>query len=176
MSDVGGVSATVPDWSREAPRRLLDPGRRFLAAHRALERAGPRRGLRRTLALLRHHLWSVIGGIDIPPATRIGGGLMLPHPNGVVFHPDAVLGPNCLVMQQVTLGTGGRPGAPRLGGHVDVGPGARVLGGVTVGDHAVIGANAVVTRDVEPHAVVAGVPARVIGTTRDAPSAAQSSE
>ena len=89
----------------------------------------------------------------------------MPHPNGIVVHPDTVIGPNCLLMQQVTLGVSGRgDGAPCLGGHVDISAGARILGGITIGDHALVGANAVVTKDVEPYAIMAGVPARKIGT------------
>jgi serine O-acetyltransferase len=112
------------------------------------------------VASLRHRFWSAVAGADIPVnASRIGGGLMIPHPTGVVVHPEAVIGPNCLIFQQVTIGTGPKPGVPRLGGHVDVGPGAKILGGVTIGDHAVIGANAVVLSDVPPGAVAVGVPA-----------------
>jgi serine O-acetyltransferase len=85
--------------------------------------------------------------------------LLIPHPNGVVVHPEAVIGPNCLLFQQVTIGTGPKPGVPRLGGNIDVGPGAKILGGVVIGDHAVIGANAVVLNDVPAGAVAVGVPA-----------------
>jgi serine O-acetyltransferase len=107
-------------------------------------------------------LWSTCSGAEIALGARIGGGLLLPHPNGVVIHPDVVIGPNCLIFQQVTLGTGGRrSGAPRLGGHVDVGAGAKILGGVSIGDHARIGANAVVLDDVPSGATAVGVPARV---------------
>ena len=73
------------------------------------------------------------------------------------------IGPNCLIFQQVTLGTvATRSGLPRLGAHVDVGAGARILGPVTIGDHAVIGANAVVLSDVPPGATAAGIPAKII--------------
>jgi serine O-acetyltransferase len=72
---------------------------------------------------------------------------------------------NCLIFQQVTLGTrANRNGAPVIGGHVDIGAGAKVLGPIFVGDHAVIGANAVVLMDVQPCAIVVGVPARPIGS------------
>ena len=73
------------------------------------------------------------------------------------------IGPNCLVFQQVTIGTGSRPGVPRLGGHVEVGPGAKILGGVSIGDHVVIGANAVVVSDVPDGTLAVGVPAVVKG-------------
>ncbi|HMO06056.1 MAG TPA: hypothetical protein PKD10_00215 [Paracoccaceae bacterium] len=98
---------------------------------------------------------------EIDPNSEIGGGLLLPHPNGIVIHPAVRIGPNCLIFQQVTIGTSGRGGVPRIGGHVDIGAGARVLGDVTIGDHAVIGANAVVLQDVPARHVATGVPARV---------------
>ena len=85
----------------------------------------------------------------------------MPHPNGIVIHPYAEIGPNCLLFQQVTIGANDR-GVPRIGGHVDIGAGAKVLGPVTIGRHARIGANAVVIDDVPDGATAAGVPARVI--------------
>jgi serine O-acetyltransferase len=112
---------------------------------------------------MQHRFWSVVSGAEIPLSCQIGGGLVVLHPNGIVLHPDAILGPNCMVFQQVTLGVGGKaPGAPRLGGHVDVGAGAKILGGIAIGDHARIGANAVVLEDVPPGATAVGVPARII--------------
>jgi len=65
-------------------------------------------------------------------------------------------------MQQVTLGVRGDDGLPRLVGHVDVGAGAKILGGVTIGEHTEIGANAVVISNVPPHHIAVGIPARVI--------------
>lgn len=165
------ISARDADWSREELRGFWDPSRQLLASirahNRAVERGGVLGFVGRRVAVLRHRFWSVVSGADIPINTaRLGGGLLLPHPQGVVIHPNAVVGPNCLLLQQVTLGTGPRPGTPRLGGHVDVGAGAKVLGGVTIGDHAVIGANAVVISDVPAHAVAVGIPA-VIKKRRD---------
>ncbi len=97
----------------------------------------------------------------------------MPHPNGIVIHPDSEIGPNCLLFQQVTLG-GGEDGAPRIGGHVDIGAGAKILGGVTIGPHAKIGANCVVLRDVPPGATAVGIPAKILekslGGTREARS------
>jgi serine O-acetyltransferase len=99
---------------------------------------------------LRHRFWSVITGADIPPNCQIGGGLLIPHPNGIVIHPEAKIGVNCLIFQQVTLGNRGRPGLPVIEGHVDIGAGAKILGPVRIGAHARIGANLVVTEDVPP--------------------------
>ncbi len=161
------ISARTPDWSREAPRRFWDPGRRFLAALRSYQRNRSRRGLGRLVARyasLRARFWSVIIQSEIPLNTDIGGGLLLPHPNGIVIHPKARIGPNCLVFHQVTIGMNGRGGVPRIGGHVDIGAGAKIIGNVVIGDHAVIGANAVVTRDVPRGGVVVGAPARLVRT------------
>ena len=162
------VSAEVPDWSREA-KAFWDwhPSRSLLASLRAYEtlrdRRRPDRVLMRWIAVLRHRFWSAVTGADIPLGCRIGGGLLLPHPNGVVVHADARIGPNCLLMQQVTLGTSGTsPNAPTLAGHVAVGAGAKVLGDVTLGAHAVVGANAVVLCDVPAGATAVGVPARIV--------------
>jgi serine O-acetyltransferase len=114
--------------------------------------------------------WAAVSGADIPLNTAIGGGLALPHPNGIVIHPDVTLGVNCLIFQQVTLGQGGKkPGVPTVGGHVDIGAGAKILGGVTIGDHARIGANAVVLDDVPAGATAVGVPARILGVPATLP-------
>lgn len=153
-----------PDWSRESCSRFSwQPARQVLRALRDYQRAsGPLSALQRRICVLRHRFWSAVSGAEIPlNAGRIGGGLLLLHPNGIVIHPDVQLGVNCILFQQVTLGTGPRPGVPRLGHYVEIGPGAKVLGGVTVGDHAVIGANAVVIHDVPARTVVAGIPAVV---------------
>ncbi len=163
------VSASNPDPSREVPGRLWDPSRRLLRSIRAYQAAGP--GPvgwgQRKVAVLAHWVWSVITQAEIDLNTRIGGGLLIPHPNGIVIHPDVEIGPNCLIFQQVTLGQGPGGGVPRLGGHVDIGAGAKVLGPVSVGDHAVIGANAVVLCDVPPGALAVGVPARIVQRRKD---------
>lgn len=164
MSD-SPISATEPDWSREAKRPFeWAPSKSLLAAlrdyQRLAARPGPLARLGCKLAVLRHRFWSVVTGADIPLNCRLGGGLLMPHPNGIVIHPGAEVGPNCLIFQQVTLGMN-RGGVPRIGGHVDVGAGAKVLGPVAVGDHACIGANAVVLSDVPPGATAVGIPARL---------------
>jgi serine O-acetyltransferase len=159
------VSATVPDWRRERVRfGQWWPAARLIRAIRAHQRwRSPLAFPLRKWAALRARFWNIVCGSDIPLNASLGGGFMLPHPNGVVIHPDTKIGVNCMIFQQVTLGTGGPvPGAPTLGGHVDVGAGAKVLGGVTIGDHARIGANAVVLCDVPPGATAVGIPARII--------------
>lgn len=162
------ISATEPDWNRERPGpRWWDPSRRLIGCIRRYQRCrgapGPVAAVLKRLSVAEHRFWSVVTGADIPVDSRIDGGLKLPHPNGVVVHPNASIGPNCLLFQQVTIGTGSRgSGVPTLGGHVEVGAGARILGPVKIGDHVKIGANSVVVDDVPDGATVVGVPARVV--------------
>lgn len=159
------ISATDPDWSREAPRSWWDPSRKLLRTIRRYQavRKGPFDLVIRKYWALQHKFWSMITQCEIHLTTDIGGGLMLPHPNGIVIHPGTKIGPNCMVFQQVTFGAlSGETSVPVIGGHVDIGAGAKVLGGIAIGDHAVIGANAVVLQDVPPGAVAVGVPARII--------------
>ena len=116
-------------------------------------------------AVLRHRFWSVVTAADIPLNSQIGGGLLLPHPNGIVIHHGARIGPNCLIFQQVTIGTrAGETMLPVIGGHVDIGAGAKVLGDVRIGDHACIGANAVVLKDVPAGKTAIGIPAVIAGS------------
>jgi serine O-acetyltransferase len=161
------ISATEPDFERErAAAGEYAPGKLLLASIRLYQRHATdslRDRAMRASAVFLHRLWSAVCSSDIPLNSQIGGGLVLPHPYAIVVHPGAVLGPNCLLFQGVTIGSGGtRPGLPRLGGHVDVGAGAKILGGVTIGDHARVGANAVVLSDVPPFGLAVGVPARVV--------------
>lgn len=162
-----GISAREPDLSREHKTVFSwCPSRSLLASIRAYQRcAGSRNPIDiliiRKLAVLRHRFWSVVTGADIPIDARIGGGLLLPHPSGVVIHPEVEIGPNCIIFQQVTLGSRDG-GVPRIGGHVDIGAGAKLLGAIAVGDHARIGANAVVLQDVPSGKTAVGVPAVIV--------------
>lgn len=155
-----GVSATVPDLSRERVRKFWDPSRQLLHCIRGYQ--ATKNPLARRWWVIRHRFWSVVAQAEINLNSKIGGGLMIPHPNGIVIHPDVVIGPNCMIFQQVTLGAASKKsGVPRLGGHVVIGAGAKILGPVIIGDHARIGANAVVTRDVPAGALAVGIPAQI---------------
>ncbi len=106
-------------------------------------------------------------GLETSPQVKIGGGLSLPHTVGTVIGAERI-GDNCTIMQGVTLGASepdmGFTAAmrPVIGNEVFIGAGAKVIGRVHMGDHAKIGANAVVLRDVPAHAVAVGVPATVV--------------
>lgn len=159
------VSASVPDWTREHKRWLAwDPSRALIASIRLYQRnCGSRNPLgffRWKIAAIRHRFWSVVTGADIPLNCQIAGGLLMPHPNGVVIHPDVKIGPNCLIFQQVTIGHR-NGGVPTIGGHVDIGAGAKILGAIAIGEHAVVGANAVVLKDVPSGFTAVGIPAHI---------------
>ena len=100
-------------------------------------------------------------GADIPLNCQIGGGLLIPHPNGIVIHPGAKIGVNCLIHAQVVIGAR-KNGVPEIEGHVEIGTGAKILGAVRIGAHAKIGANAVVISDVPLGGTAVGLPARII--------------
>jgi serine O-acetyltransferase len=162
LSDTyGNISAEIPDYSREKLTRLWDPPRRLLCAIRAYQKRRAKRGpfmmLLRKCAVLRHRFWSVITGSDIPINADLGGGLLMIHPVGIVLHPTAKIGPNCLILQHVTITAN-----VKVGGHVDIGAGAVLLRAVTIGNHARIGANSVVLTDVPEGATAVGNPARII--------------
>jgi serine O-acetyltransferase len=167
------VSADIPDWSREKKARLeWAPSRSLLGSIRDYQRFSSSKGVLASwmakLAALRHRWWAMVTGADIPLNCKLGGGLLIPHPNGIVIHPDAEIGPNCLLFQQVTIGDRAG-GVPILEGHVDVGAGAKIIGRLRVGRDATIGANAVVLDDVPAGATAVGVPAKIVGRSDTAP-------
>ena len=114
--------------------------------------------------LILHH-FEIKYGISISYRTQIGSGFYIGHFGGIVVNPNVVIGRNCNISHGVTLGVvnrGERKGCPVIGDSVYIGPGAKVIGRVSVGNNAAIGANCVVTKDVPENGVVVGVPGKVI--------------
>ncbi|MFT5207702.1 MAG: serine O-acetyltransferase [Candidatus Omnitrophota bacterium] len=103
-------------------------------------------------------------GIEIHPGAQIGKGLFIDHGMGTVIGETTIIGDDVTLFQQVTLGgTGKECGKrhPTIGNKVVIGAGAKVLGNITIGESAFVGANAVVIRDVPQASTVVGVPGRV---------------
>ena len=151
------------------------PGIHALLAHRvahALNSAGVPL-LPRSLSMLAR----AITGIEIHPAARIGEGLFIDHGAGVVIGETADIGDNVTLYQGVTLGgTGFATGKrhPTVQDNVTIGSGAKLLGPITVGHGAKIGANSVVITDVPPNSTVVGNPGhpvRVDGRRVEGPDA-----
>jgi serine O-acetyltransferase len=157
------------DWTRPGFRALV------LCRVGKLQRDSPSRVVRRAVRFgyrvafryVRNHY-----GIELPWATIVGRRVVFEHQSGIVIHGDAVIGDDCIVRQGVTIGNRylDRPlDAPRLGARVNVGAGAQILGDLSIGDDARIGANAVVLSDVPPGATAVGVPAVVVSETPERP-------
>lgn len=129
---------------------------------------------RETLALFFQNQISQQLGVDIHPAAKVGSGIMIDHATGVVVGETAVIGDDVSMLHAVTLGgsgcqTGDRH--PKIGSGVLISAGAKILGNITVGDGAKIGAGSVVLDPVPAHTTVAGVPAKVVGRPNcDAPA------
>ena len=127
-----------------------------------------------------HHLWhggrpalaqylqgrsAEVYAMDIHPAARIGGGVFIDHGTGVVIGETAVVGNDCTLFQDVTLGGTGKDRGdrhPKVGDGVLVCAGAKILGNVRIGAGAKIGAASVVLIDVPPGATAVGVPATLV--------------
>ncbi|MCU0906250.1 MAG: hypothetical protein MUF73_02140 [Rhodobacteraceae bacterium] len=103
-------------------------------------------------------------GIHLPYNCRVGRRVRLEHFGGMILAPRSI-GSDVILRQNTTIGVArltDLAGRPDIGDHVDVGAGAVIVGDLSVGRGAIIGANAVVTRSVPPYAVAVGAPARVI--------------
>ncbi|OAG94783.1 serine O-acetyltransferase [Ferroacidibacillus organovorans] len=118
-----------------------------------------------TLARVLSQIARFFTGIEIHPGAVIGKGLFIDHGDGVVIGETAVLGDYVIMYQGVTLGgTGKERGKrhPTIGNHVLIATGAKILGSITVGDYAKIGAGSVVLKPVPPNSTVVGIPARIV--------------
>jgi serine O-acetyltransferase len=121
---------------------------------------------RDTLAYLIQSRVSERFGVDIHPAAEVGAGIMIDHATGVVIGETAVVGDDCSLLHEVTLGGTGVKGGdrhPKIGRGVLIGAGAKVLGAIAVGDEAKIASGSVVLQSVPAKCTVAGVPAKPVG-------------
>lgn len=106
-------------------------------------------------------------GIFVSGSNKIGKGLSLPHPQGIVIGKSVEIGENCTIFQQVTVG-GARirdslkANQPRLGNECCLFAGCKVLGNISLADGTCVGANSVLLQSTEPNGVYAGSPARKV--------------
>ena len=159
-------------WSedyRVHRRDLSTPGFRALAVHRfGNYRMHVRKPWRAPLSLVYQQLYEHCRnqyGIELPFSAKIGRRVLIEHQSGIVIHGCATIGDDCIIRQGVTLGNRHNSApfdAPVLGKRVNVGAGAKLLGGIRIGDDASIGANAVVLHDVQAGATAVGIPARTL--------------
>ena len=133
--------------------------------HWARDRSVPLRALLDPLYHLLYLVVRVLWGIEISRQATIGPGLYIGHFGGIVVSRHAVIGANCNLSQEVTIGVSGegsRRGAPRIGDDVYIAPGAKIFGPITIGHRAKIGANAVIHADVPDDAVAVAASFQII--------------
>jgi serine O-acetyltransferase len=109
-----------------------------------------------------NRVWRFFLHVNISVKAEIGPGLCLIHPTSIMI-PSTKIGSNVLIFHEVTIGANlTRQGHPTIGNNVDVYVGARILGGVKIGDNSKIGANCVVTSNVAPNSIVFSAPTRTL--------------
>ncbi|MCY3564690.1 MAG: serine O-acetyltransferase, partial [Gammaproteobacteria bacterium] len=165
-SDILAVFERDPAVNTYLPVILYLKGFQAIQVHRLAHFLWQDR--RKELALFIQSRNSEVFGVDIHPACLMGKGIMFDHATGIVVGETSVIDDNVSILQQVTLGgTGNEQGDrhPKIRSGVLVAAGAKVLGNITVGEGAKVGAGSVVLKDVAPHTTVVGVPARPVGTT-----------
>jgi serine O-acetyltransferase len=179
MPDLGGeerlglVAQLLEDW-RAHERDWTRPGFQAVAVHRFGNwrmRLQPK-VLRAPFSVLYRALFRGVRnfyGIELPASAQVGRRVVFEHQSGIVIHGNARIGDDCIIRQGVTLGNrylNEPQAAPRLAKGVNVGAGAKILGAVTIGDNAQIGANAVVLSDVPANQLAVGVPARLVAARK----------
>jgi len=168
QSELAGKTVSRPGFGGLL-RRLLHP--RFLPI--VLCRASRAAMLRRVPALpaLLSYLNIVLFGLEVSARSEIGPGIFFPHPSGTVIGAWRI-GRNVTIFQGVTLGAKELDMRfdvklrPEIGNNVVVGAGAKILGGIHIGDNSSVGANAVVLESIAANSIAVGVPARAFQKAR----------
>lgn len=171
------------DWEAHG-RDWTKPGFRAVAIQRfGVWRMGVRsKLLRAPLSIFYRMLYRKVRntyGIDLPYSVKLGRRVVIEHQGAIIIHGDCVIGDDSIIRQGVTLGNRylDRPlDAPRLGQRVNVGAGAKILGGVSLGDDVTIGANAVVLKDIPAGRTAVGIPAKILAPKPEAGEEDTSSE
>jgi serine O-acetyltransferase len=164
LRDLAAVRERDPSATNLLRPFLYFKGYRAVQAHRishVLWRQG-----RQDAALLIQSRMCELWSVDIHPAAVLGGGLFIDHATGVVVGETAVIGNNCSFLHGITLGSSGKSDGdrhPKLGNDVLVGCGAAILGNITIGSNAKIGAGSIVLRDIPCSVTAVGNPARIVG-------------
>lgn len=116
-----------------------------------------------------YYLQFILFNCSVPPTTSIGKNTKFAYGGiGIVIHGRSVIGKDCLIGQGITIGGKSKSkDVPRIGNNVYLSAGCRILGDIQIGDNSIVGANAVVVKDVPPNSIVAGIPAKIIKTNID---------
>lgn len=105
-------------------------------------------------------------GCEISPYAKIGAGFLILHSVGIVIGHEVIIGENCEIFQNVTIGSNRKKKnnryMPTIGNNVSIGTGAIIVGSIHIGNNVVIGANSYVDKDIPDNALVIGTPARIV--------------
>ena len=160
------VRADIARFREEGPglrpvvRGLLSQGFQALFVYRVFHWCHERHIPTQPFRFLVERFTEIATGISLPAQARIGKGLRIHHFGGIIMHSEVSIGEYCTLYHGVTLGDlGGWGGVPRVGNHVVIGAGAKLLGNIAIGDNCSIGANAVVRTSVPTGCLAVGVPA-----------------
>jgi serine O-acetyltransferase len=145
--------------SRAVLKVMLTDGTPAMLWYRLMQWA--RRWRLAPLEMTFNRMNAICCGCVIGRGAEFGPGFVLIHSLGVVINGTVRGGTNVKIEHQVTIGAERRQ-SPQIGNDVFIGAGAKIIGSVTVGDGARVGANAVVVHDVPPHSTVVGIPAKVV--------------
>jgi serine O-acetyltransferase len=164
------------DWIAHG-RDWTKPGFRAVAVHRfgAWRMGVGSKLLRAPLSIFYRAMFRRVRnryGIELPYTVKLGRRVIIEHQGGIVIHGECAIGDDSIIRQGVTLGNRWVERgleAPQLGKRVNVGAGAKILGGIRLGDGASVGANAVVLQDVPPGATAVGIPAKIVKSARQDP-------
>lgn len=105
-------------------------------------------------------------GVTVSTKAKIGRRFWMEHYNGVVIGQDSIIGDDCIFYQQVTIGQKNDQ-YPIIGNNVTIYAGAKIIGDISIEDNVIVGANAVVLKDIPANSIVAGVPAKIIRKTSE---------
>lgn len=122
----------------------------------------------------------VLWGIEIPRGAKVGPGLYIGHYGGITVSSQAVIGRDCNLSQNITIGVSGagaKRGAPTIGDNVYIAPGARLFGKIAIGNNVKIGANAVIHKDLPDNAIAVLDPGfKIISYAGNRPAHEETSE
>jgi serine O-acetyltransferase len=146
------------------------PGFRAVAVHRfgVWRRGLHPRLLRAPFSVIYNSLYRYVRnhyGIELPPTTQVGRRLEIGHQGGIVIHPRATIGNDCIIRQNVTLGAASVETVqhgPTLMDRVEVGCGAVIMGNIVIGNDVRIGPNSVVTMNIPAGSTLVGSPPRIV--------------
>ena len=159
--DLGRFAVSAGDSSlRNLLRGILSPGFQALLTFRFFNWCRRKKIPTQPFRYIIERCIEIMTGISIPAVCKIGKGLRIHHFGGIIFHPSVEMGDYCTLYHQVTIGDkGGWGRAARIGNHVLLGAGSKLIGEIEIHDHCIVGANAVVTRDMLHHTIAYGNPA-----------------